>query len=85
MANRMHEGFKLYKKGHVKIELFDDDLMIFNVESSKKGNYQVSMNENVWLCDCDDYQYRGDKEVGSFICKHIWAVLFKIMDMKSES
>ncbi len=84
MANRMHEGFKLYQNGHVEIELFDDDLMIFNVKSSKQGNYQVSMSENLWLCDCDDYQYRSEKDPGSFICKHLWAVFFKIADMKNE-
>lgn len=84
MANRMNAGLKLYKNGNVKIELFDEDLMIFAVLSSREGDYQVSMNENMWICDCDDYQYRSEKEPGSFICKHMWAVLFKIAELKEE-
>jgi len=83
MANRMHQGFKIYKEGYVEIELFDDDLMIFSVKGS--GNiYQVSMNENMWLCDCDDYQWRSKKEPGSFVCKHLWAAFFKIAELKNE-
>jgi len=84
MVNRMQEGLKLYKKGHVEIELFEDDLMIFEVKSSKKGNYQVSMHDNLWLCDCDDYQWRSEKEPGSYICKHLWAVFFKVAELKLE-
>lgn len=82
MGKRMQEGLKLYKNGHVEIELLEDDLMIFNVQSSKNGNYQVSMHENLWLCDCDDYQWRSDKEPGSYICKHLWAVFFKVAELE---
>lgn len=84
MVNRMQEGLKLYKKGHVEIELLEDDLMIFNVQSSQDSNYQVSMNENQWLCDCDDYQWRSEKEPGSYICKHLWAAFFKVAELKRE-
>ncbi len=84
MAKRMNEGLKLYSKGNVEIELFDDDLMIFCVKGSKGEKYQVSMHENMWLCDCDDYQYRSEREPGSFICKHLWAVFFEIADMDDE-
>ncbi len=84
MVNRMNEGLKLFKKGNVEVELFEEDLMIFTVKGSRNEKYQVSMNENMWLCDCDDYQFRSEREPGSFICKHIWAVLFEVMEMKNE-
>lgn len=84
MGNRMNEGFKLYLEGNVEIELFEDDLMIFSVHGSRNDTYQVSMNENMWLCDCDDYQYRGEKEPGSFVCKHLWAAFFKVAELKNE-
>ncbi|MCZ3364605.1 MULTISPECIES: SWIM zinc finger family protein [Methanobacterium] len=84
MGNRMNEGFKLYMEGNVEIELFDDDLMIFSVHGSRDDTYQVSMNENMWLCDCDDYQYRSEKEPGSFVCKHLWAAFFKVAELKNE-
>jgi uncharacterized Zn finger protein len=84
MGNRMKEGFKLYKKGQVGIELLEDGLMIFNVQSSGNGTYQVSMHENQWLCDCDDYQWRSEKEPGSYICKHMWAAFFKVAELKME-
>lgn len=78
MGNRMQEGYKIYKKGLVEMELIDEDLMIFNVQGSDNKNYQVSMHENQWLCDCDDYGWRSEREPGSYICKHLWAAFFKI-------
>ncbi len=84
MGKRMQEGLKIYKKGNVEIELLEDDLMIFKVQSSGDNAYQVSMHENLWLCDCDDYQWRSEKEPGSYICKHLWAVLFKVADLERE-
>lgn len=84
MGKRMQEGLKLYRKGRVGIELMEDDLMIFNVQSSGEGTYQVSMQENLWLCDCDDYQWRSEKEPGSYICKHLWAVFFKVAELEMK-
>jgi len=84
MGNRRQEGLKLYKKGYVEIELIEEDLMIFNVQSSGKSIYQVSMHENMWLCDCDDYQWRSEKEPGSYICKHLWAVFFKVAELEMK-
>ncbi|MGZ7050163.1 MAG: SWIM zinc finger family protein [Methanobacterium sp.] len=81
MANRMQEGLKIYRKGLIEMELIDDDLIIFTVQGSKNSNYQVSMNENQWLCDCDDYQWRSEKEPGSYICKHLWAAFFKVAEL----
>lgn len=84
MTNRMEEGLKIYRKGFVEIEIRDKDLMIFNVKGSDNRTYQVSMHDNQWLCDCDDYQWRSEKEPGSYICKHLWAVLFKVAQIKKE-
>lgn len=84
MVNRMQEGLKIYKKGNIEIQMLEDDLMIFNVQSTTGGKYQVSMNENLWLCDCDDYQWRSEREPGSYICKHLWAVLFKVAELERE-
>jgi len=84
MGNRRQEGLKLYKKGYVEIELIEEDLMIFNVQSSGKSIYQISMYENVWLCGCDDYQWRSEKEPGSYICKHLWAVFFKVAELEMK-
>jgi hypothetical protein len=83
MGKRMHEGLKIYKKGQIEIELIEDDLMIFNVQSPR-NTYQVSMHENLWLCDCDDYQWRSEKEPGSYICKHMWAVFFKVAELEKK-
>jgi len=80
MTNRMEEGLKIYKKGLVEMELIDENLIFFKVQGSENSTYQVSMHENQWLCDCDDYQWRSAKEPGSYICKHLWAALFKIAE-----
>jgi asparagine synthase (glutamine-hydrolysing) len=53
----MQEGLKIYRNGLVEMELVEEDLIIFTVNGSENNTYQVSMNENQWLCDCDDYQY----------------------------
>ncbi|WP_414469219.1 SWIM zinc finger family protein [Methanobacterium sp. ACI-7] len=84
MGKRMEEGLKLYKKGQVEVDLDEDDLKIFYVQGSGNDKYQVSMQDNLWLCDCDDYQWRSEKEPGSYICKHLWAVFFKTTESKTD-
>ncbi len=81
MANRMQEGLKIYKKGLVEMESIDEELIIFNVSGSDDATYQVSMYHNQWLCDCDDYAWRNEKEPGSYICKHLWAAFFKVAEL----
>ncbi|MGB9938105.1 MAG: SWIM zinc finger family protein [Methanobacterium sp.] len=84
MGKKMDEGFKIYKKGQIEVELNEDDLKIYYIQGSGKEKYQVSMQDNLWLCDCDDYQWRSEKEPGSYICKHLWAAFFKAAESKTD-
>jgi predicted nucleic acid-binding Zn finger protein len=56
----------------------DSEYLFYEVKGSE--NYLVSCNhDNLFRCTCDDFMGRGiNKEEGSFLCKHIIAVLFHI-------
>ncbi|MEA4957574.1 hypothetical protein SDC9_30491 [bioreactor metagenome] len=55
-----------------------DLLVVANVLGSK-NNYQVSLVDGVWFCQCDDFKYRsefGKRDIHKqeFRCKHIISV-----------
>lgn len=76
---RILNGLKLFQNDKVHIDHEDDELIIFFVEGSRGEKYQVSIYDNSVLCDCDDYQYRAAKEPGSYLCKHCYAALIRLM------
>lgn len=81
MPNRIANGFKIYLENDLEPQFMDDELIIFNVPGSDGKIYQVSIYDNGCLCDCDDYHGRHKKEPGSYICKHLWAVFFKLAEI----
>lgn len=85
MANRIIEGYKLYKENAVIVEHYEEDHVIFNVKNNKNSDYYlVSMVYGYWNCDCADYQYRNQREPGSFYCKHLQAAQFKLHDIMEK-
>ena len=48
-----------------------DGLIVLDFPSStSEYPNQVSFYDGLWMCTCEDYQYRKRK-YGSFLCKHI--------------
>lgn len=85
MTDRIIEGYNLYKENAVIIEHYEPDHIIFKVKNKKKTDfYLVSMIYGYWNCDCADYQFRNQKEPGSFYCKHLQAAQFKLLDLIKE-
>lgn len=91
MANRMIEGFKLFKENKVQPDSgITPTNMRFFVESSKKKDnglknyYDVIFRDGFWTCECDDWNWRHEKMEGAFICKHGYAAVFKLYDMLSR-
>ena len=83
MADRIIEGYKLYKNNSVLVEHYEPSHIIFKVKN-KSSYYIVSMLYGYWNCDCADYTYRNKKEPGSFYCKHMQAAQFKLIDIIKE-
>ena len=82
--SRIVEGFKLYQKGNVFTLLYSEDDLQFRVISSK-NKYLVSIVDNCIRCECDDWNYRysqSKEEMSSFLCKHCYAALFKLAEVK---
>lgn len=85
MRNRLIEGYKLYKRGNVDLLFEDEELIQFEVLSSKEYyTIDLDLPAGVARCLCPDYMYRhqgADTGLdGSFICKHLWASFFKLAE-----
>ena len=83
--SRVDNGFKLYQKGNV--ELINDvpEELQFSIKS--KGNeYLVVINDDKMRCiECEDWSYRFGEAaalMSSFLCKHCYAALFKLAEVK---
>lgn len=79
--DRISKGLKLYLKGKVILDFDQDDLILFLVQGTN-DQYMVSFLDGVIRCDCPDYTNRWQKDHGSFMCKHIWASIFKLISLK---
>lgn len=84
MSRRQREGLQLYTEGHVSVEYWDEELILFKVRSSKDPNlhYVVSVNGDSWRCLCGDYHHRWQREYGSFSCKHMVAAFLLFAEKK---
>ncbi|MDO5851145.1 MAG: hypothetical protein Q4Q23_01500 [Methanobacteriaceae archaeon] len=86
MVNRIEQGYEIYDNNCVTVTHYEDDHIIFTVNSIKTETvYTVSMLYGYWNCDCADYQYRNQKNPGSFYCKHLQAAQFKLYDIIKRS
>ncbi|WJI09160.1 hypothetical protein FGU46_03170 [Methanobacterium sp. CWC-01] len=89
-TTRMSNGWRLYQKGSVELVHEDEELLQFEVQSGKQMYLvEFDLQEGVARCNpCQDYEYRhqyGNSEIGlngSFICKHIWASVFKLSELR---
>lgn len=72
--------YKLNKARKIKSEFTGelDETLIYEVQGSKK-TYTVLIRGDGASCNCYDYRFRSYKSDYSYICKHIWAVLFKMI------
>lgn len=61
---------------NLNLEIQDDSLIIYLVEGN--DTYQVSCIDGLWRCDCEDYLFAKDKNLGSYCCKHILKVIMKL-------
>ena len=84
--DRVEKGYTLYQKGNVTLKLAEDGEYQFEVKN-KKTTYLVSIINGVVRCnECEDYGYRFQRESnamnGSFLCKHCFAAIFKLGEIK---
>lgn len=85
--SRIDKGFALYQKGNVSISSADDEEIQFEVLSNGTP-YIVVMDlkmGSIKCVECEDWSYRyGDavNVMASFLCKHCYAAMFKLGDIK---
>lgn len=84
--NRLDSGFRLYLRGKCSLVFEDDDEIQVQVQSGST-DYLVSIVDGVARCNlCEDYEYRfqknGNAKNGSFLCKHCFAALFYIAELR---
>lgn len=61
----------------------DDELIQIEVKSGN-NTYCVSVLDDLFRCNCDDFVNRGvNREDGSFLCKHCLAVINFLINMDS--
>jgi hypothetical protein len=79
--SRVEKGFNLFQKGNVSLIFADEEMLQFEVKSKKKV-YLVASIDGILKCDCEDYQFRFQRESnaknGSFLCSHCFAALFEL-------
>lgn len=79
--NRYEKGLALYLYGNVSIVYEDSGLVQFDVLSNGTNHFvEFEKDNSSWRCLCPDYLGRHKSAPGSFLCKHIWACLFKFME-----
>ncbi|KZX16616.1 SWIM zinc finger protein [Methanobrevibacter cuticularis] len=76
MIKRIKKALE-FKKDNINSLLISCEELHFYVKlpGSKKESF-VTCVGNLWRCDCEDFTGRGLHKEGSFLCKHILAVLF---------
>jgi hypothetical protein len=83
--SRIEKGFNLFQKGNVSLLFADEEMIQFEVRSKKKI-YLVASIDGILRCDCEDYQFRFQRESnaknGSFLCSHCFAALFKLGEIR---
>jgi len=83
--NRLDKAWKILRQGKVRITLNEEHIRQARVESedNSKKEYGVRcVNDKDWDCDCEDYLYNYMTAKGSYQCKHILAMVFKIAELK---
>lgn len=83
---RLDAGYRLYYRGKCSL-IFEDDEEIQVQVTSGSTDYLVSIVDGVARCNtCEDYEFRfqreGNSKNGSFLCKHCYAALFYIAEIR---
>jgi hypothetical protein len=88
-ADRMQAGYKLFQDKKVHVDKLEPGDMKFFVEGTSNGKpkkfHDVLNLAGYWNCDCDDWMWRHEQNEGAFLCKHMWAVFFKLAEVKGNT
>lgn len=61
------------------------DLLVHAEVTNNDKVHNVYYHNDLWRCTCEDYQYRGvNRDEGSFLCKHIYAVINSLKEVGEE-
>lgn len=82
---RIKNSQKIQRKDITTI-FADKEELHFSVKSSNnKDEYFITCKNDLWRCDCYDYINKGlNRDEGSFLCKHILAIIFMISESDNK-
>ena len=72
-------AFEIPGQGKIKILNEEDDG--FSALATRV-KYDVVYDGEEWMCLCEDFQFRNPNSIGAFSCKHIFAAMFKLAEMR---
>lgn len=79
MAHKLKEGNQLWIDGKVEIIYFDGSMIQGRVIGSGENVYNVTCLDGYYRCDCPDWTNRWGNREGAYMCKHLEAFKFKIV------
>lgn len=68
---------------NVEMEIEDDDDLQFRV-FGESDTHIVHIDHGLARCTCEDYQFAKDKDLGSYLCKHIVKCIWYIQNRKEK-
>lgn len=84
MSSKIEKGWAIYKSGKVKLVDVLDGLLTFHVQGSRNQVYIVTCYDDDWNCQCLDFFNRHARKDLCFHCKHIYACIFELAEIKRE-
>lgn len=78
---RITNSQKIQRKDITTIFADKEELQFIVKSSNNKDEYFVTCKNSLWRCDCYDYTNKGlNRDEGSFLCKHIIAIIRMIIE-----
>ena len=68
---------------NIEPEIEDDEVLQYKVYG-ESDDHTVHFDNGLARCTCEDYQFAKDKDLGSYLCKHIIKCLWYIQTRKQK-
>ena len=72
------------RNSDILLEVDDEDFIQFEI-IGETDEHTVSCDNGIWRCTCEDYQFKKDKHLGSYTCKHIIKAILFLRDKDKSS
>lgn len=86
MVGRIKKGITGYNEKSYTPELLllEKDMIQVSVKNKEEEYIAACDDTGFWYCGCPDFEYRHERESGSFICKHIVISILFLNDYRKK-